>query len=120
MDPSTLSSSVQEDGSILINSGPRLTIENTIEFARLIREGLADAKSKSVAVQFDPDLEVDITALQVLCSACKTAATMGKAFSCQGERPKALTELVAAAGAERHGGCKQNNDGPCLWFGGGK
>jgi len=120
MDHNTLSSSPQKKGMILINSGERLTIENTAEFAQLIREGLSDAKSKSVAVQFDPNLEIDITVLQVLCSACKTAATKDKVFSCLGEIPKSLIDLVAAAGAEHHGECKQNNDSLCLWFGGGK
>ncbi len=118
MNHNQLSRSPLENGGILIASGGRLTIENTADFALLIREGLAE--SNNVAVQFEPDLELDITALQVLCSACKTAAAKGKVFSCHGETPKALMDLVAAAGAERHGECKNNKDGLCPWFGGGK
>lgn len=118
MEQTTLGSSRQEGGEVLITSGGRLTIEETTEFAKLIRTGLAEAKG--VAVRFASELEADITVLQVLCSACKTAAAEGKTFSCHGAIPKALVDLVAAAGAERHGVCKQNNDGLCSWFGGGE
>ena len=118
MKHSTLGSSRQKNGDILITSGGRLTIEDTSEFAQLIQAGLAEAQA--VAIEFDPDLVADITVLQVLCSACKTAASWGKTFLCHGAIPKALVDLVAAAGTERHGRCKQNNDGLCPWFGGGK
>ena len=118
MKHSKLGSSRQKSGEILITSGGRLTIEDTAEFAQLIQAGLAEAQA--VSVQFDSDLVADITVLQVLCSACKTAASGGKSFFCHGAIPKALVDLVAAAGAERHGKCKQNNDGLCPWFGGGK
>jgi len=111
------SSSCQENGEIVIDSGERLTIETVADFTRLIREGLS--ASKRVAVQFDADVEVDITALQVICSACKTAAAEGSSFVIHGSQPRALADLVVAAGAERHGLCKHNNSGACVWFGGG-
>ncbi|MDD5759034.1 MAG: STAS domain-containing protein [Desulfobulbaceae bacterium] len=115
MEETTLSSSPQQEG-MLIASGKRLTIENTAEFAQQIRAGLAE--SKSVAIQFDPNIEVDITSLQVLCAACKTAVVEKKVLSCRGELPKALIDLVAAAGAEFHGVCKHNKGGRCFWSGG--
>lgn len=118
MKQSKMSSSRQDDGMILINSGERLTIENTADFARLIQAGLAEAKS--VAVSFDPDLEVDITAMQVLCSAHRTAMTAGKVFASQGEMPQALLNLVVAVGSERHRECNYNAGSPCPWFEGGK
>ncbi len=111
------SSSSQKKGEIVIKSGERLTIENVADFTRLLREGLSAAKR--VAVQFDKDVEVDITVLQALCSACKTAAAEGSIFSCHGPQPKALVDLLIASGAERHGLCKNNNGSTCTWFGGG-
>lgn len=118
MQHTNLSSSRQQDGHTLINSGERLSIENMAEFARRILEGMADADT--VAVQLDANLEADITVLQVLCSACKTAAAKGKVFVCHGEIPAAVNDLVVAAGLERQGKCSYNKNRGCLWFGGGK
>jgi len=105
-----------QDNPVVLSSGARLTIESIADFTRLVRDALDGAKS--VAVAFESDLEVDITALQVLCSACKTAAAEGKSFSCSGPQPQALVDLIVAAGAEHHGACRSNNNNPCIWFGG--
>ena len=114
MQEGAMSSVRQSDGGILINSGARLTIDTIAEFVTLIKAGLAE--SKEVAVAFDPGLEADMTAMQVLCSAHRTAVTMGKAFSRRGEMPRALRNLVVAAGSERRRPCTYNNGAPCPWL----
>jgi len=107
-----------EPGSeIVINSGDRLTIETINAFAQLIRQGLA-AEATTVVVEFEPAMEMDITALQVLCSACHTAAARGKRFIHRGQPPKALLDLSAAAGAERREPCSTNNTFCFRQFGG--
>lgn len=111
-----LTSTCRENGEIVISSGNRLTIENVGEFARLVREGLQ--ASQQVSVEFEPEIDIDITGIQVLCSACKTAAASGKTFSYSGPRSQALAEAIQACGAERHAVCKQNNNSTCTWFGG--
>lgn len=111
-----LTSICRENGDIIISSGDRLTIESAGEFAQLIREGLE--ASQHVSVEFEPDVEMDITGIQIICSACKTAAASGKNFSYQGARPSALADLIEACGVERHATCKQNNNSTCIWFGG--
>lgn len=111
-----LMSTCRENGQIVISSGDRLTIESAADFARLINEGFQAAQH--VAVEFEPELEIDITGLQILCSACKTAAASGKTFSCSGPRSQALADMIEACGAERHAVCKQNNNSTCIWFGG--
>jgi anti-anti-sigma regulatory factor len=112
-----LNSSVCENGDIVITSGDRLTIENSADFSRIIREALET--SRSVALSFEPTLAIDITGMQILCSACKSAAQNGTTFSCSSPLPQALIDLIAACGAERHAACKHNNDSSCSWFGGG-
>lgn len=104
----------QDDGGIVINSGARLTIDTIADFAKLVKAGLAGASE--VAIAFDPGLEADMTAMQLLCSAHRTAATMGKVFGRRGEMPKALRDLVVAAGSERHRFCAYNNGNTCPWF----
>ena len=111
-----LNSSVRENGEIIVTSGGRLTIENAAEFSRILCEALE--ASKNVAIEFEPDVEIDITGVQVLCSACKSAAKAGSVFSYHGPQPQALAEVIASSGAERNAICKFNNNTNCLWFGG--
>ncbi len=111
-----LNSSVRENGEIIVTSGNRLTIENAAEFSRLVSEALG--ASSTVALEFEPAVEIDITGLQVLCSACKSAAQSGKSFSYLGPQPQALADIISSSGAERHAACKHNNDTTCIWFGG--
>ena len=111
-----LNSSVRENGEIIVTSGTRLTIENASELSRIIREALE--ATHLVAVEFDPEVEIDITGVQILCSACKSAANSGKVFSYHGPQPKALADIISSSGAERHAVCKHNNNSPCIWFGG--
>lgn len=111
-----LNSSVRENGEIIVTSGDRLTIENSAEFSRIIREALE--VSHHVAVEFSPAVEIDITGLQILCSACKSAANSGKIFLYQGLQPQALTDIITSSGSERRAVCKHNNDSTCIWFGG--
>ena len=97
----------ERDGEMIINSGDRLTIETTGDFAQRILQGLAE--TGTVIVEFEPDVELDITALQVFCSACMKATAEGKRFIHRGPAPQALLDLVAAAGSERHEHCENNN-----------
>jgi anti-anti-sigma regulatory factor len=111
-----LNSSVRETGKIIITSGDRLTIENAAEFSQIIRDALE--ASKHVAIEFEPAVEIDITGLQILCSACKSAAAHGAVFTYHGPQPQALTDIILSSGVERHAVCKHNNDSTCIWFGG--
>ena len=111
-----LNSSVRENGEIIITSGDRLTIENAAEFSRIVREALE--ASTNVAIEFEPAVEIDITGVQILCSACKSAAQSGKTFSFHGSRPQALADIISISGTERNAICKHNNDSTCIWFGG--
>lgn len=111
-----LNSSVRENGAIIVTSGDRLTIENAAEFSRIIREALE--ASNNVAIEFEPTVEIDITGMQILCSACKSAARSGRVFSFNGPQPQALSDIITCSGAVRHAGCKHNNDSTCTWFGG--
>lgn len=113
-----LNSSIRENGETVITSGDRLTIENAADFSRIIREALA--VSHLVAIQFEPSVEIDITAVQILCAACKSASDNGRIFTYQGSRPQALADIITRCGAERCAVCKQNNDSTCIWFGGAK
>lgn len=89
--------------TLVLDSGPQLTIETIGDFAAKIRAALAEADS--LAIAFPSEVELDITALQLFCSACKTAAEAGKSLIYQGPLPAALQRLAAESGAERHDRC---------------
>jgi len=100
--------SAREQAECVINSGEQLTIETIADFIGQIRTGLVEAAT--VVIEFNPEVEMDITALQVFCSSCKTAASEGKHFIHRGPPPRALLDLLSAAGAERHESCTHKND----------
>ncbi len=83
----------RQDEEIVISSGDRLTIENIADLVQRILAGLVGAST--VVIDFKPNLEMDITALQVLCSACKTASAEGKQFVYRGPLPELLLELAS-------------------------
>lgn len=101
---------------IVINSGRQLTIDTIGDFIMKVREAMAG--NETVIVEFDPDLEVDITALQLFCSACKTATAAGKKFIHQGPTPQTLIDLSAAVGIHNKRAC-QNGDTSCFHLFGG-
>jgi anti-anti-sigma regulatory factor len=113
-----LNSSVRENGEIIITSGERLTIENAADFVRIVRE--AFEASTTVAFEFEPSVEIDITGVQILCSACKSAAQNGATFLFRGAAPQGFADIIASSGAGRHTLCKHNNNSACIWFGGAK
>ena len=101
----------------VVRSGSRLTIETIAEFVQQIRKALNEAST--VVIEFDRDVEMDITALQVFYASCKQAAIDGKHLIRRGPEPQTMLDLVAAAGAERHGQCGNNSITCFRRFGGG-
>jgi anti-anti-sigma regulatory factor len=111
-----LNSSIRESGETIVTSGERLTIENAADFLRIVKDALE--ASPTVSIEFEPDVEIDITGVQILCSACKSAAGSGKKFTYRGPQPQAMADIIVSSGAERHTVCKHNNNTNCIWFGG--
>ena len=116
MDQAHNALNVDRSDELLINSGDRLTIETIADFAQLLRNGLTEAAT--IVVEFRENVEMDITALQVFCSACQTASAAGKKFIYREPLPTTLTRLATAAGSERHDHCKNDNPACFRKFGG--
>ena len=104
------------EGATIIRSEERLTIETIGTFTQLIRRGFAEAST--VIIEFQPKVAVDLTALQTLCSACKTAALMGKKLLLNGSLPESLQQLMSAAGSLDQGECNISRTGCFLKLGG--
>lgn len=91
-----------------------------IEAAAELRQALVEAMAEAPQVVLDARLleEMDMSILQTVCSACKTAAARKQGFLFTGELPVCMTALNSGIGAYQGSSCKQNNDGPCIWLGG--
>lgn len=92
----------------VISSGDKLTIETAAAFARLIRKELSEASS-TLVLEFSESVEMDITALQVLCSACKTATAEGKKIAYRGRLPELLQALTPVTGSKNSEPCSDSS-----------
>jgi len=96
--------------------GGALTIEN----ASVIREKLIAALSSEngIVVSIDPDVPVDLSFLQLLCSAHRTASKLGKSFTLRHQDSGNFPAAVENSGYSRKRGCVHDRYGTCLWAGG--
>jgi anti-anti-sigma regulatory factor len=108
---------ISDDGSCAtVTISGTLGIETAAEF----RQALAWAFSEAPRVVLDMlQLEVlDMTILQTLCSACKTAAANRRILEIAGAIPACMKEMNSAIGAHMGALCRLNNDQACIFFGG--
>jgi anti-anti-sigma regulatory factor len=93
-----------------------LTIERSGEFRQALMDALAGAQK--VILDMTRVQDMDIPALQLICSACKTAAAADKIFTFAGELPACLMGLKDGIGACLNSPCSHNGNASCIWFGG--
>jgi anti-anti-sigma regulatory factor len=105
----------QKAGEVVL--GGSLTIENasairTKLIATLLRED-------NIVLCIEADASVDVSFLQILCSAHRTAPKLGKSFTVRYLDPEKFLLTVENAGYTRKRGCARDRGGNCLWVGGG-
>jgi len=91
-----------------------LTLPHTEELRGLFLKALVNADD--VSLRFADVHEVDLSCLQVLCSAHRSAVRLRKQLRFDGEPPEALKSAVLAAGFSRLKGCKLDCGESCLWL----
>jgi len=113
----SIAKNVNADGSITIVLGGSLTIENSGELHKILAESLDE--SPEVVLNLRALESIDMTSMQVICSGCKTAAIMGRGFECE---PDSMSDCMVSFGSSIGGPqglpCSQNNNKPCIWYGG--
>jgi anti-anti-sigma regulatory factor len=95
----------------VIRIGPRLTIETVSDCAQQLRQLLAE--NDTVVMEFESEIEMDITALQLICSASTTAAGEDKRLVCREPLPVCLTDLAISAGVQCRDRCGKHPQ-PCF------
>jgi ABC-type transporter Mla MlaB component len=90
-----------------------LTLPYAADLRTALIKSLLDADDISIAVRNVRD--IDLSCLQLLCSAQRSAVRLRKRVAFTGRLPKIFKNLVAAAGFARAAGCKQDCGKDCLW-----
>ena len=91
----------------------RLAIDTAAELHVLLRSELETANRLTLDLSA---LEtMDLTGIQLLCSACRTATSTGKRFDLSPPPSTAVRQLIVELGLQRYTTCKHNTDIPCIW-----
>ncbi len=88
----------------------------TISQAGESREKLLAALTGTDELEVDLSAltEVDLSGLQLLCAAHRSAMQLGKRFRLLGDN-EVLAKVVADAGFQRHVGCDMDITNSCIW-----
>lgn len=93
-----------------------LTIERSGEFRQTLTDALAGAQH--VILDAGHLHEIDIPALQLICSACKTAAAANKTFTFAESPPECLMTLEKGIGICQDNPCNETGNTSCILSGG--
>ncbi len=90
-----------------------LTLAQAEELRMLLIKAVINVDQ--VTLEFGNVHEVDLSCLQLLCSAHRSAVRMNKRVAFAGRRPEAFNKVVRDAGYARSTGCHLDCFGSCLW-----
>lgn len=97
----------------LIISGS-LTIEYTVQFKDALTDSLK--QDADLIVDLDSITDMDLSCLQLLCSAHKTFTNAKRSIKLAGI-PDVLKQSVHNAGYKRNSGCTKEAGKTCFWVG---
>lgn len=103
-------------GSVVVRISGDMTIPNASE----LRERLLEAFRQADCVTLDLNgvTGIDVSGLQLLCSAHRSSVVLNKAFTIVGREQPAVRDVASAAGQLRSSGCAQDVCHTCIWTGG--
>ena len=92
----------------------------TIPMARDVHTALVEsfARAGQVLLDLEEVEEIDLTGLQLVCAAHRSALNSGKVFLVKGHRREEILLAATKAGFARRTGCTKDND-TCFWAEGG-
>ena len=103
-----------------VESGRQVLLEGhlTLPHAETMKKAFLTAliEADDVFIKFAIVENVDLSCLQLLCSAHRSAVCLKKRISIEGSVPQALKKAADAAGFSCLTGCKLDSDRSCLWI----
>lgn len=91
-----------------------LVIQNADKLKQALLKTIQEADH--VSVNLDNVTELDLTCLQLLCSAHRTCESTKKRLSLFHPLPEAVHQLIKDTGFYRDMGCEWNREKSCLWM----
>jgi ABC-type transporter Mla MlaB component len=91
-----------------------LTIAYAAEFRALLIQSLEN--TDTVQLRLEGVKEVDLSCLQLLCSAHRSALISNKNLTLNSRGSDAFRQAVENAGYSRHLGCDLDSSESCLWI----
>lgn len=92
-----------------------IRIADADEFKHLLLEAMSSFETIHIDVS---RLEaMDLSVMQILCSAHRTATVKGKVFSFSGDRRPSLISSIRLMGFDRDTGCRLDQTQTCIWKG---
>ena len=105
------------DAGAVIKAEGGLTVDSASELKRALADALQGSGRVSLNVAWVT--EADISCIQLLCSACKSACAAGKAFTLTGAS-EAIARVARSAAVCRRVGCPPTGEVRCFWSMGGE
>lgn len=104
------------------NQSPALVIDGTadISLAAELRNEIINlmAESDTLTVDMDAVDHLDVSCVQLLCSANRSFEEKGKHFSVRlGKSDKLCRNVLGGSGYDPHNGCPEKKCATCLWKG---
>ena len=91
-----------------------VTLQQAEELRCVLIKALVDADE--VSLEMEKVQKVDLSCLQLLCSAHRSATRFEKKLVFSGCPPQALKDAVEVSGFSRVTGCRLDCDKSCLWM----
>jgi|SRR5208283_3638110 len=99
--------------SCILTLGGELTVEHAVAIKKALITALDNADR--LVVDLGNVEEVDLTCLQLLCSAHRMSVRLNKRLMLSGNRSAAFRHLFYTAGFQRHTGCLLDTQESCIW-----
>lgn len=106
--------SLEQSGNVAVLAvNSSITVEKASELKDILLKAVNAAEH--VVVNLERVTEVDVSCLQILCSAHRTLTRLKKRITLGGIRPEVFLKAVECAGFDRHTGCVLDTTRSCLW-----
>lgn len=92
-----------------------LTIEHSEELREILKDGLD--REERLSLSFSKVTDIDLSFLQLICSAHRTALQANKIFRIDKQGSEILMTAIKDAGFVREEGCSLDLSKSCIWKG---
>lgn len=112
----TITHTKNDAGCLTITLGGRLAIDTVATLHELLKE--QSPAASTVLLDTDSLQEIDLTGMQLVCSACWSLQSQGATLSFSGPQASCITQAIANLGLDRHTTCKHKPQLSCIMCGG--